>query len=82
VQLFYDLGLHRSSAGNGCVEVVELEPYQYAVTVAAAVGIREVRMLLDIPRVQLEYERTIDEQPIVKVSVIRRHQLTRARRSE
>lgn len=82
VDVFDDFCLQGSRALDGCVEVVELEPQQDSVTVPSTVGVDEVWVVLCIPRVELQDERAIDEEPVVEVVVIRCHQLAGASGTE
>lgn len=82
VEVFDDLGAQCSSAINGCVQIVKLEPHQYPVSIPSTVGIAKVRVVLRVPRVELEHQHAVDEEPIVEMGVIGLHQLARARGSE
>jgi hypothetical protein len=82
VDVFDDLSPHPSSSVDGRVQIVELEPYQDPMAIPPAVGIDEVRVILLVPGMELEHQRAVYEESIVKVIVVRRHQLARARGPE
>ena len=78
VKVFDHLSLEAPSSIDGNIELVELEPQQDPVTVSAPIGIHEVGMILSVPRVERKDEGAVNEQSVVEVGVIGRHQFARA----
>jgi hypothetical protein len=70
VRLLQDLRLEGARALHCGVEVVHLEPQENAVSDGRGIGVDEVRVLLFIPRVELEDERAVAEEALVDVGVL------------
>ena len=61
-----NLGVHLLGTNNGCVEVVDLEPQEYTVSVGFEIWIPDgAMMVLDIPSVQLHDQPAVRDQPFI-----------------
>ncbi len=67
-----DFRFHLGSAGNGRVEVLDLEPQEYAVSIGLVVWIADRPVMVpDLEGVQLEDQRVTRNQPLVFGTTVR-----------
>ncbi len=65
-----DLGLNRASTFDRGVEVADLEPEQDSMSDRRRVRVDEIRMILLVPRMELQDQATVDQQPIVAIAML------------
>ena len=64
-----NLGFQRASTLDRCVEVVYLEPEQDSMSNWRRVGVDEIRVILFVPRMELEEQLALEKQPIVDIAM-------------
>ncbi|MGA7869258.1 MAG: hypothetical protein WCA22_00025, partial [Candidatus Binatus sp.] len=70
MRLLDDFDLERASSFDGRIEVVHLEPEQYPMSMWRRVRIDKIRVILLVPRVELEDQLTITKHPIIAIAML------------
>ena len=70
VRFLDDLGFQRASTFDRSVEVVHLEPEQDSMSDWRRVRVDEIRVILLVPRMELQDQATVDQQPIVAIAML------------
>ncbi len=65
-----DLGVQRASTLDCSVEIGDFEPQQDSMSDWRRVRVDEIRVILLVPRMELQDQATVDQQPIVAIAML------------
>jgi len=64
-----DLGFQRAGTLDRSVEVLHFEPEQDSMSNRRSVRVDEIRVILLVPRMELQDQATVDQQPIIAIAM-------------